>query len=340
MTPPPARAGRAGAPRAVRFDRHGPVDVLELVEVDRPAPGPGQVLVEVVATSVNPGEILVREGAFATTAPATFPSGQGSDLAGRVVEVGDGVADWSVGDEVLGWTDQRAAQAELVAVPAGQLTARPPSVPWEQAGSLYVAGGTAVAMAAAVPSAPGSTAVVLGAAGGVGSILTQLLVRDGVRVLAVVGAANAAWARSVGAEPVPHGDGLERRLGDAAPQGLAAAYDAHGGGYVDLVLRLGVPVDRVVTIIDFAGAERTGARTVFGHHVTTARVLADLAGLIASGELTVPIAATFPLARVREAYALLAERHTRGKIVLVTGAGPVAAGTGAPAATHPSGDAV
>ncbi len=177
-------------PNAVRFDRYGPVDVLELVEVARPTPGPDQVLVEVAATSINPGEILIREGGFAETAPSTFPSGQGSDLAGRVVEVGDQTGDWAVGDEVIGWTDERAAQADLVTVPADQLTRRPPSVSWEQAGSLYVAGGTAVGMAAGVPTTSGETAVVFGGTGGVGSILTQLLVNNGVRVLAVAGHAN------------------------------------------------------------------------------------------------------------------------------------------------------
>ncbi len=118
-----------------------------------------------------------------------------------------------------------------------------------------------------------------------------------------------------------HGDGLERRLREAAPHGINAAYDAFGAGYVELALGLGVATDRVITIIDFDAAERTGAKTVFGHLVTSADVLADLAGLIESAELTIPIAATFPLSRVREAYTQLAERHSRGKVVLLVSAG-------------------
>jgi len=307
-------------PRAVRFDRYGPVDVLEVVEVARPRPGPDQVLVEVAATSINPGEIVIREGAMAEVAPSSFPSGQGSDLAGRVVEFGDQGGVWNIGDEVIGWTDERAAQAEFLTVPADQLTPRPPAVSWEQAGSLYVAGGTAHGMTDAVGTDSGETAVVFGATGGVGSILTQLLVNDGVRVLAVAGPANDTWVRSVGAEPVHHGEGLGQRLREAAPEGIDAAYDAFGGGYVELVTGLGVAADRVVTIIDFDAAERFGAKTVFGYQVTSADVLADLARLIESGELTIPIAATFPLAQVREAYTQLAERHTRGKIVLLASA--------------------
>jgi NADPH:quinone reductase len=302
--------------RAVRFDHYGPVDVLDVVDVDRPTPGEREVLVEVATTGINPGEIAIREGAMAETAPATFPSGQGSDFAGRIVERGPGVAGWNVGDEVLGWTDNRAAQAEYVAVSEDQLTARPPSVPWDQAGALYVAGCTAYGMVDLVRAQSGETAVVFGAAGGVGSIATQLLVRDEVRVLAVAGPSNEEWLRSIGAEPVHYGEGLGHRLREAAPDGIDAALDAHGGGYVELAVGLGVDPDRVVTIIDFAAAERLGAQTVFGYQVASAGMLAELAELIETGELTVPIAATYRLEQVREAYTQLAERHTRGKIVL------------------------
>ncbi len=308
-------------PQAVRFDHYGPVEVLEVVEVEKPAPDPGQVIVEVVATSINPGEIAIREGEKHDVAPASFPSGQGSDLAGRVVEVGVEVGEWNVGDEVLGWTDERAAQSEFVAVPADQLIARPSSVPWDQACSLYVAGGTARGMVDTVPTGSGETAVVFAAAGGVGSFLTQLLVRNGVRVLAVAGPSNDEWLRTVGAEPVHHGEGLGQRLRDAAPDGIDAAYDAFGDGYVELAITMGIDADRVITIIDFEAAERFRAKTVFGYQVTSAGVLTELVELIQAGDLTVPIAASFPLTQVREAYTQLAERHTRGKVVLLVSGG-------------------
>src|SRR5690349_6785429 len=115
-------------PKAVRFDEYGGVDVLEVREVERPTPGRGQVLVRVKAAAINPGEIAIREGAMAERWPATFPSGQGSDLAGVVEEVGDGVAVFAVGDEVLGYTHERASQAEYVAVDEGNLIPRPAAV--------------------------------------------------------------------------------------------------------------------------------------------------------------------------------------------------------------------
>src|SRR5579883_1287185 len=101
-------------PKAVRFDRYGGVDVLQIVEVARPTPGTGQVLVKVKAAGINPGEASIREGLLANRWPTTFPCGEGSDLAGIVEEVGTGVQDFSVGDEVIGFTNNRASHAEFV----------------------------------------------------------------------------------------------------------------------------------------------------------------------------------------------------------------------------------
>src|SRR5215469_1711805 len=119
-----ARNGGTGM-RAVRFDGYGGVDVLTVTEVPTPVPAPGQVLVQVKAAGINPGEAKVREGLLHERWPATFPSGQGSDLAGVVAATGPGVTGLAPGDEVLGWTDARASHAEYVVTSARQLTARP-----------------------------------------------------------------------------------------------------------------------------------------------------------------------------------------------------------------------
>jgi NADPH:quinone reductase-like Zn-dependent oxidoreductase len=119
------------------------VDVLEVRDVPRPAPEAGEVLVEVRAAGINPSEAVIRSGALADQFPATFPSGQGSDLAGVVAEPGSGVTDFAVGDEVIGFSMRRSSHAEYVTVPANQLTAKPSEVSWEVAGSLFVAGATA-----------------------------------------------------------------------------------------------------------------------------------------------------------------------------------------------------
>src|SRR6476661_2775092 len=105
-------------PKAVRFDDYGGIEVLEVRDVARPEPGPNQVLIAVRAAGINIGEAKIREGLVRKTFPATFPSGEGSDLAGVVEEVGTQVKDVAVGDEVIGFTNDRASHAEYVLVEA------------------------------------------------------------------------------------------------------------------------------------------------------------------------------------------------------------------------------
>jgi NADPH:quinone reductase-like Zn-dependent oxidoreductase len=304
--------------KAVQYDRYGDIDVLEVRDVERPQPGSGEVLVEVKAAAINPGEAMIRRGALHDRWPSTFPSGQGSDLAGVVAEVGPGVNTFAVGDEVLGFTDNRASHAEFVVVPAGQVTAKPPQVPWEVAGALYVAGTTAYAAVRAVALKPGETVAVAGAAGGVGTIAVQLAKRAGATVLGIAGPSNDEWLTAHGVVPVNYGDGLGNRLRDAAPDGRIDAFlDFFGGGYVELaVTELGIDPQRVDTIIDFTAIERFGVKGEGNADAADAAVLAELAELIAAGELEVPVAEVYPLDQVRQAFRMLEQRHTRGKIVL------------------------
>jgi NADPH:quinone reductase-like Zn-dependent oxidoreductase len=304
-------------PRAVRFDKYGGIDVLHLVEVDRPVPGPEQVLVRVKAAGINPGEAAIREGVFAKQWPAKFPSGQGSDLAGIVEEVGTAVKNVAVGDEVIGFTNNRSSQAELVVVEADHLIHRPAHVSWEQAGALFVAGTTAYAAVQAVSLKAADTVVVSGATGGVGSIAVQLARNIGAKVIGLAGAANHAWLSDHGVIPIGYGDGVAERIRAASGNKVDAFVDTFGGGYVELALELGVAPDRIDTIIDFAAAAKHGVKTAGNSAAANAKVLAELANLIDAGRLKIPIAKVYPLADVREAYQDLARRHTRGKIVLV-----------------------
>src|ERR1700728_342117 len=157
-------------PRAVRYDEFGGIDVLRVDEVERPTPGDGQVLVRVKAAGINPSEAVIRTGAVAELFPSTFPSGQGSDLAGVVEEVGAGVGEFSPGDEVIGFTNRRASQAELVLVEAGDLTRKPEKVSWEVAGGLLVPGAAAAGAVHAVDPREDETVVISRAAGGVGAL--------------------------------------------------------------------------------------------------------------------------------------------------------------------------
>jgi NADPH:quinone reductase-like Zn-dependent oxidoreductase len=304
--------------KAVQFDSYGEVDVLQVRDVPRPVPAAGEVLVEVKAAGINPGEAMIRRGAFHDQWPATFPSGQGSDLAGVVAEVGSGVDGFAVGDGVFGFSEKRSSQAEFVVVPANQLTAKPDPVPWEVAGGLSGVGTTAYAAVRAVALKPGDTVAVAGAAGGVGTIAVQLAKRAGATVLGIAGPSNDDWLSAHGVGPVNYGDGLAERLRAAAPDGRIDAFlDFFGGGYVELaVSELGIEPNRVDTIIDFPAIEQFGVKGEGNADAAEAAVLAELVELVAAGELELPVAEVYPLDQVKEAYRTLEQRHTRGKIVL------------------------
>jgi NADPH:quinone reductase-like Zn-dependent oxidoreductase len=304
--------------KAVRFDHYGDVEVLEVRDVDRPQPGQGEVLVKVQAAGINPGEGKIRSGALHEVFPATVPSGQGSDLAGEVAEVGQGVEGFDIGDEVLGFSDTRSSHAEYVVVPADQLTAKPAQLSWEVAGSLFVVGSTAYAAVNAVGLKSGDVVAVSGAAGGVGTVAVQLARRAGATVLGIAGPANDDWLTEHGVVPVNYGDGLADRLRAASPSGRIDAFlDFFGGGYVALAIdELGIAPERVDTIADFAAVEKFGVQAVGSAGAANATVLAELADLAARDEIDVPIAGVFSLVDVQDAYRTLEKGHTRGKIVL------------------------
>jgi len=306
--------------KAVRFDEYGDVDVLTVADVPVPDPGAGQVLVRVKAAGINPGEAKIREGLLHALWPATFPSGQGSDLAGVVDRLGPGVTTVAAGDEVIGWVDTRSAQAEYAVVDADNLAGKPADVPWEVAGALGVAGFTAWAAIRAVNLKAGDTVAVSGAAGGVGSLTVQLARRAGATVVGIAGQHNQEWLREHGAIPVRYGEDLVGRIFDAlltTPQ-VDAFIDTHGGDYVEFAINeLGVEPSRVDTIANFDAVREYGVKSEGNAAGASAANLAELARLIAAGELEVPIAATYPLDQVREAYERLATGHVRGKIVLL-----------------------
>ena len=170
--------------KAVRFDKYGGIEVLQVAEVPIPEPSRGEALVKVKAASINPGEAKIREGLMHAMWPATFPSGEGSDLAGIVTKLGPGAEGFTVGSEVIGFTDRRSSHAEYVVVEAQNLTIKPAKVSWEVAASLAIAGSTAYASVRAVSLKKGDTVAVSAAAGGVGSITVQLATRAGANFAA------------------------------------------------------------------------------------------------------------------------------------------------------------
>ncbi len=199
-----------------------------------------------------------------------------------------------------------------------QLIRKPAGVPWEVAGSLFVAGTTAYAAVRAVGAGSGDTVIVSGAAGGVGSLTVQLARLAGATVIGLAGESNHQWLLEHGAIPVAYGDGVAGRIREVTDDHVDALIDTFGGGYVAMAIEeFGVAPARIDTIIDWAAAEQYGVKAEGTAAAANTEVLTELVELIDSGRLELPIARVFPLEEVRDAYLELERRHTRGKIVLV-----------------------
>jgi NADPH:quinone reductase-like Zn-dependent oxidoreductase len=312
--------GRANMPRAVQFDHYGGIDVLQLAEVEKPVPKDREVVVRVKAAGINPGEAKIREGLLHSMFPASFPSGEGTDFAGIVDSVGEWVTKFKTGDEVAGYTHNRASQADYVLSDEANLTLKPSNVSWEIAGSLFVTGTTAYAAVGAVDIKDEDKVVVSGAAGGVGSIAVQLAKLKGARVFGIAGDHDLDWLRSLSVTPISykgeHTD-VEARIRGTAPN-PSAFIDTVGEGYVKMAIKLKIKPERIDTIVDFKTAQLHGAKTVGGSEAASATVLKILLDDIASGSLVVPIAKTFKLEEVHQAFDFLEHEHHRGKVVLLT----------------------
>jgi NADPH:quinone reductase-like Zn-dependent oxidoreductase len=304
-------------PRAVQFDEYGGLDVLTVREVELKELGKEDVLVEVKAAAINPGEASIREGLLEEQFPSTFPSGQGSDLAGIVKEVGIDVEGFAPGDEVLGWSWERSSQAEEAVVPADQLIRKPTDLGWPEAGALYVVGVTAFAAVRAVDISEGDTVVVSAAAGGVGTLTVQLLRVRGANVIGLASPDHHDWLREKGVTPIAYGEGVLQRIIEATPAGVDAFIDLFGPEYIDLAVQLDVPPEKIETIISWERAKEIGAKTEGSSDASSPEILGEMADLVAAGKIEVPIAATYPLNEVREAFEQLEDRHTLGKIVLL-----------------------
>ena len=299
--------------RIVQYNRYGGPEVLDIVEVDEPHASAGMVRVAVRAAGLNNFDAKARRSP-SVLPNRTLPSGQGAEFAGVIDEVGEGVTTATLGDEVLGWSNF-SAQADFVVVPAGQVTTKPPGLDWAVAGGLGLVGNTAERSTRAVAPQPGETVLVSAAAGGVGLFAAQFALADGATVIGTASEQNHLYLISLGVIPVAYGPGLVDRLRAAAPRGIDAVIDNAGEETVDAAIELGVDSARINSIVYFAGVAKYGISTVGGGG-KTAENLGDLARLVAAGTLVMPIAATFPLSQVREAYELLETRHLRGKVVL------------------------
>jgi NADPH:quinone reductase-like Zn-dependent oxidoreductase len=298
--------------RAVQFAEYGDPEVLRLVEVDEPHAGPGQIRVAARAAGVNPIDWKVRSGAMGRGVPLESPQTPGSDVAGVVDEVGDGVSGVSIGDEVFGFTVSGGYAQYAV---LENFARKPAAMPWAEAAGLPVAVETAVRCLDLLGVKAGQTLLVNGAAGGVGVAATQFARARGASVIGTASERNHDFLRSLGAIPVAYGAGLVQRVREIAPHGVDVAFDTAGhGALADLVELTGNPED-VVTIADFTAAEH-GVRLTYGQDGRTFQELGQAAQLFEDGRFSMPVAQTLPLAQAAQAHRLSQDGHVRGKLVL------------------------
>lgn len=305
--------------RAVVYQRFGGPEVLEVRDVPEPHAGPGEVRVRVRAAGLNPMDWGIASAPeTAAMFGVTVPSGFGYDFAGVIDEVGEGAEGFAVGDRVFGGAMAKAVAEYFVsktpAVLPDAFSRTPDGISDEVAATLPVAGLTAAAALNAIDLRPGDTVLIGGAAGGVGVFAVQLARLAGARVIGTASQGTFGFLRELGAEPVTYGPGLEDRVRALVPGGVSAATDLFGTETIRCALALGVPPERISAIA--AGPNPPGGVRATGGADAGPADWKRLTDAVVTGALTVPLAATFPIERIRDAVTLAAGRHTHGKIVI------------------------
>ncbi|MBT0768655.1 NADP-dependent oxidoreductase [Kineosporia sp. J2-2] len=302
---------------AAQLDSFGDPENLIVREIPAPQAGPGQIRVRVTAAGLNPMDwVMTADPDTAARFGLSLPVGFGTDYAGVVDQVGDGVSDFSLGERVFGGALSRAVAGSVVVRASGDTAAdeahhTPDGIDDRTAAVLTIAGRTASAATGVIKPGAGDTVLIGGAAGGVGVFAVQLARLAGARVIGTGSAASFGHLRDLGAEPVAYGEGLADRVRALAPGGVSAAMDLFGTETVHTARELGVPDERICTV----AAQVDGVPAANGANAEPG-ALEEIAQLIAAGRLRVPIARSFPIEEIRTAAQLQAARHVRGKIVI------------------------
>lgn len=321
--------------RAIRFEATGGPDVLQLVDIEKPKPGPGQVLVRHEAIGINFIDTYQRGGLY----PVKLPSGLGSEAAGVVEAVGDGVTRFKAGDPIAYAGGPLGAYAEYNVVPADRAVKPPVGVDARTAAAALLKGMTAeFLLRRCYPVKPGQTVLIHAAAGGVGQIMVQWAKALGAEVIATVGSQQKAErARELGADHVVlyrEQDFAQEVRRITSGQGVPVAYDSVGKdtfeGTLASLARRGVfvsfgnasgPAPAVEPLRLSRGGSLFFTRpTLFDYIATTPDLdesAAALFQIVASGKVKVEIGQTFPLAEARRAHEALASRATIGASLLI-----------------------
>jgi NADPH:quinone reductase-like Zn-dependent oxidoreductase len=274
-------------------------------------PAAGQVRVQVRASSVNPIDWKIRAGYMAQGKPLEGPGFLGYDASGVVDEVGEGVTDVAVGDDVFGLGSNTCAEFAVLEAYAR----KPSSVDWAVAAAAGVSAETAIRAFDLVGVKAGSTVLIDGGAGGVGAVAVQIALARGATVIASASEGNQDYLREIRATPVLYGDGLVDRVRAIVPDGVDAVFDVAGKTpLADLTSLVSEP-SQVVTIANFNLGD-SGVQLTTGRSKNASAALAEAAGLLEQNKLVIKFQ-TFPFARAAEAHQISEKGHVRGKLVLI-----------------------
>lgn len=294
--------------RVAQYERYGPPEVITIVDASLPEePGPAEVQVAVQFVGINPADSKSRRG---HTPVHPIPAGIGREFSGVVRSVGSDISGLAPGDEVLGTCD--GALRDVVNVSGAAVMPLPDGITPEIGAILPVAPQTAMKALDSQDVQPGATVVVSAAAGGVGHILSQLLIRRGARVIGTASPRNHGYLESLGVTPVSYGPGLVDRLREVAPEGIDHVFDQSGQEMLETALQLGVPRSRINSVSGLAPLYDVPA---VGRKGLDKTAIAELAGLIHQHELSLEVV-TYPLEQVVEAFAHLENNPGRARFAV------------------------
>ncbi len=305
-------------PSACLLTEYGPPNVLEWKDVAMPEPAETQIRIRVRVSGVGPTDLKIRRGDLDGVFPMTEPAVLGFETAGVVDAIGSEVSGVAAGDEVAAWLPSLGGYGEYAL--AAAWAPKPPNVSWNDAGALPASVEAAVGVLRQLEVADGETLLILGAGGSVGIIATQLAIRQGLKVIGVVGERDEALTRDLGATPVLYGNNLLASVREVSDR-VDATFDAAGKGELQAAITLTGGPDRVITLADERAAE-LGVRFSVAMPDRAPDGVGIGMELLASGELRLRSQRSLPMSQAAEAHRLLEEGRAHEKLLLVTGPDP------------------
>jgi NADPH:quinone reductase-like Zn-dependent oxidoreductase len=299
-------------PKAVILTNYGPPDVLVWSDVAMPEPGPGQVRIRIKAAGVSPTDPKIRRGDLKSVFPLPAGAVLGFEAAGVVDALGFSVFGVEVGDEVASLLAGLGGYGEYAV--ASSWTPKPSNVSWSDAAALPASAEAAVGVLKQLGVARGETLLVLGAAGSVGMIATQLAVSRGVNVIGAASTPDHDLVRDLGGVPVSYGAGLTGRVREISPS-VDAVFDAASKGAIQDAIVLAADPARILTLADEHAAE-LGVSLSAPTPDRAPEALNQTMPLLASGALRLRRQRHLPMAETAEAHRLLDNGEAHEKLVL------------------------